>query len=63
MTANTLSLSNSEITNEERAERLTNAGKYWSESIAKDTSNARLTYKVTGSSYESVATRNQDRID
>ena len=59
MTTNILSHSYSEITNEERAERLTNAGKYWTESIAKDPSNARLTYKVTGRGYGSVATRIQ----
>lgn len=59
MSTNTLSLADKTITNEERAQRLTSAGSYWSEAISKDFANAALTYKVTGSGIGSVATRVQ----
>jgi putative redox protein len=41
----------------ERAERLTAAGTAWAERIAADANSARLTYKVSGTSAGSVATR------
>lgn len=59
MSTDTLSLTDKSISNEERAKRLTAAGTYWSEAISKDTSNAALTYKVTGRGIGSVATRLQ----
>lgn len=47
------------VTPAERAERLTDAGTAWNECIARDASNAALTYKVTGRGVGSVATEIQ----
>ena len=49
----------SSVTAAERAERLTDAGAAWNERIARDASNAALTYKVTGRGIGSVATEIQ----
>lgn len=46
----------SEITAEERAQRLSHAGSAWKERIARDASAAQLTYKVTGRGVGSVGT-------
>ncbi len=59
MSTNTISHIGSPITNEERSKRLIEAGVYWGEAISKDTANAQLTYKVTGSGIGSVATKVQ----
>ncbi len=56
---NTISVSIPSITNEERSKRLIDAGTFWSERISADTTNAALTYKVTGEGYGSVASRLQ----
>ena len=45
------------ITDEDRAARLTEAGTFWSGHIAKDVTNAKLTYLVKGYGEGSVATR------
>lgn len=45
------------VTEEDRARRLINAGTYWSQRIAQDSSHAALTYKVNGVGVGSVATR------
>lgn len=45
-----------DVTAEERAQRLTEAGASWNERIAADTRNAQPTYKVTGRGIGSVAT-------
>ncbi|HTN56322.1 MAG TPA: OsmC family protein [Microbacterium sp.] len=44
------------VTADERAQRLTDAGSVWSERIARDVTNAQLTYKVTGRGVGSVGT-------
>jgi putative redox protein len=46
----------SDVSADERARRLTEAGSAWSDRIAADASNAQLTYKVTGRGIGSVAT-------
>lgn len=45
-----------EVTADERAQRLSDAGDVWGERIARDVSNAQLTYKVTGRGVGSVGT-------
>ncbi|WP_307367499.1 OsmC family protein [Microbacterium sp. W4I4] len=45
-----------DITAEERAQRLTDAGTTWNERIARDVNNAQLTYKVSGRGVGSVGT-------
>lgn len=45
-----------DVTPEERAQRLTDAGAAWSERIAADADNAELTYKVVGRGIGSVGT-------
>lgn len=45
-----------EVTAEERAQRLTDAGTTWHERIARDAGTAALTYKVTGRGVGSVGT-------
>lgn len=59
MTATTLLESTQipEITAEERAERLTQAGAAWSDRIDAKRSSSELTFKVTGIAEGSVATR------
>jgi len=47
------------VTPAERAQRLADAGTAWNERIARDSSNAALTYKVTGRGIGSVATEIQ----
>jgi len=47
------------VTPAERAARLTDAGTAWNERIARDASNAELTYKVSGRGVGSVATEVQ----
>lgn len=44
------------VTADERAQRLTDAGSVWNERIARDVTNAQLTYKVTGRGVGSVGT-------
>ena len=48
-----------EIDSAERAQRLVGAGKFWGEHIAKDVTNAELTYKVRGKGLGSVGTQLQ----
>jgi len=48
-----------DVTPEQRAERLTQAGTAWNERIAADPSTAALTYRVTGRGIGSVATEIQ----
>src|SRR5690606_35616164 len=45
-----------EVTADERAQRLADAGSVWNERIARDASTAQLTYKVTGRGVGSVGT-------
>lgn len=45
-----------DVTSDERAQRLTDAGTAWNERIAADAKNAELTYKVVGRGIGSVAT-------
>ncbi len=45
-----------DVTADERAQRLTEAGTAWNERIARDASAAQLTYKVTGRGVGSVGT-------
>lgn len=45
-----------DVTPDERAQRLTDAGTIWNERIAGDANNAELTYKVVGRGVGSVAT-------
>ncbi|WP_292700554.1 OsmC family protein, partial [Microbacterium sp. 69-10] len=45
-----------DVTADERAQRLTDAGMTWNERIARDASNAQLTYRVTGRGVGSVGT-------
>lgn len=45
-----------DVTPDERAQRLTDAGTAWNERIASDAKNAELTYKVVGRGVGSVAT-------
>ncbi|MGF2948808.1 OsmC family protein [Microbacterium alcoholitolerans] len=45
-----------EVTADERAQRLADAGDVWGERIARDVANAQLTYKVTGRGVGSVGT-------
>jgi len=59
MSTNTISVSISSITDEERSKRLIEAGTFWSERISTNVSNAALTYKVSGEGYGSVASRLQ----
>ncbi|MFC7788707.1 OsmC family protein [Microbacterium sp. MAHUQ-60] len=44
------------VTADERAQRLADAGSVWSERIARDATNAQLTYRVTGRGVGSVGT-------
>lgn len=46
----------SDVTADERAQRLTDAGAVWNDRIARDASTAQLTYKVTGRGVGSVGT-------
>jgi uncharacterized OsmC-like protein len=46
----------SDVTADERAQRLTDAGAVWNDRIARDATNAQLTYKVTGRGVGSVGT-------
>ncbi|WP_309104163.1 OsmC family protein [Microbacterium sp.] len=48
-----------DVTAEQRAERLTQAGTAWNERIAADPATAALTYRVTGRGIGSVATEIQ----
>lgn len=48
-----------DVTADERAERLTAAGAAWNERIARDASNAALTYRVTGRGVGAVGTEIQ----
>lgn len=45
-----------EVTADDRAQRLADAGDVWGERIARDVANAQLTYKVTGRGVGSVGT-------
>ena len=45
-----------DVTADERAQRLTDAGTVWNDRIARDQSTAQLTYKVTGRGVGSVGT-------
>ncbi|MFD5224680.1 OsmC family protein [Microbacterium sp. NPDC058342] len=45
-----------DVTADERAQRLADAGTTWNERIARDSANARLTYRVSGRGVGSVGT-------